>query len=305
MHPYIGSGPYCYSNSLSMLIGEPAPAIEVLTGSPFGMQLLGGRLPLFDPHGWDPDQGLDIAIDLLGWTCVRQSADTQDQALAQLREAVEAGPVFVGPVEMGLLVHQPGMGTPIEADHFVVVTAVAGEHIQFHDPHGFPYATLPIPAFLAAWRADTISYTEQRYSMRHGFRRVKSVGADAAMRASIPFAAAWLDRGESHAAADRLAEMISDGLDPAVHGHLTHFAIRVGARRLSDAATALTALGLGEAAALADHQAQLVGGLQYELTSGSPARAAATLRELGPTYATLATLLHAEPSLQVSAMLEA
>lgn len=45
--PYIGSGPYCYANALAMLLGPagPAPAvIEVLTGSPFGIQLLAGRL---------------------------------------------------------------------------------------------------------------------------------------------------------------------------------------------------------------------------------------------------------------------
>jgi hypothetical protein len=52
MHPYIGSGQYCYANSLAMMLGSEAPApsdIEVLTGSPFGFELLGGRLPLFGP----------------------------------------------------------------------------------------------------------------------------------------------------------------------------------------------------------------------------------------------------------------
>ena len=35
MHPYIGSGPYCYANSLAMALGPTAPSpsiIEVLTG---------------------------------------------------------------------------------------------------------------------------------------------------------------------------------------------------------------------------------------------------------------------------------
>jgi hypothetical protein len=34
---YIGSGPYCYANSLAMMLGSAAPepaVIEVLTGSP-------------------------------------------------------------------------------------------------------------------------------------------------------------------------------------------------------------------------------------------------------------------------------
>jgi hypothetical protein len=39
---YIGSGPYCYATSLAMMLGDAAPSpaeLEVLTGSPFGMQL--------------------------------------------------------------------------------------------------------------------------------------------------------------------------------------------------------------------------------------------------------------------------
>jgi hypothetical protein len=51
---YIGSGPYCYSNSLAMVLGAGAPspsAIEVLTGSPFGFHL-GDGLAWFDPLGW-------------------------------------------------------------------------------------------------------------------------------------------------------------------------------------------------------------------------------------------------------------
>lgn len=46
MHPYIGSGPYCYSNSLAMLLGADAPpvgVIETLTGAPFGAQVEGER----------------------------------------------------------------------------------------------------------------------------------------------------------------------------------------------------------------------------------------------------------------------
>ncbi|WP_153054565.1 hypothetical protein [Planomonospora sphaerica] len=66
---YVGFGPYCYANSLAMVLsGEvPPPAvIEVLTGSPYGMQLIGGRLPLFNSFGWDPVVGLDAAIGLVG-----------------------------------------------------------------------------------------------------------------------------------------------------------------------------------------------------------------------------------------------
>ena len=39
---HVGSGPYCYANSLAMIFGKRAPktsAIEVLTGVPFGALL--------------------------------------------------------------------------------------------------------------------------------------------------------------------------------------------------------------------------------------------------------------------------
>ncbi|KGM30186.1 hypothetical protein, partial [Inquilinus limosus] len=58
--PYIGSGPYCYANSFAMMFGGRAPStavIEFAAGGPFGMQLVGGTLPFFDPYGWTPEAG--------------------------------------------------------------------------------------------------------------------------------------------------------------------------------------------------------------------------------------------------------
>src|SRR5512147_1804159 len=99
MPAFSGSSPYCYSNSLAMVLGgdSPAPsAIEVLTGSPFGAQLVEGGLPHFDPLGWDPDLGLDQAIDVLGWTCRRTSGGDATEAIGRLRQAGKSGPVLVG-----------------------------------------------------------------------------------------------------------------------------------------------------------------------------------------------------------------
>jgi len=304
VHPYLGSGPYCYANSLAMVLGAAAPSpsvIEVLTGSPFGIELFAGRLPLFDPYGWDPDRGLDDAIALLGWTCQRQGADDEQQALALLRDAVKAGPVLAGPMEVGLLRHQPEMTGPIGSDHFVCVLEADEELILFHDPQGFPYATLPARDFLAAWRADTIPYEATPYTMRAGFRRVHDVTDEAALRAALPGAVAWL-RGRNDlavppgtaggaAAARRLADQVAGGLDADVYGHLVYFAIKVGARRLSDAAGALTSIGHDQAAAVATRQARLVGSLQYDIVAGADESAAETLRELAPTYDELADTL--------------
>ncbi|MFI5892793.1 hypothetical protein ACIA5D_22050 [Actinoplanes sp. NPDC051513] len=296
MHTYTGSGPYCYANSLSMILGPaapPPPVIEVLTGSPFGFELIGGRRPLFDPYGWDPDRGLDDAIGQLGFAFRRTGADDDEQALAMLRDAVRAGPALAGPLELGLLRHQPGMTGPIGADHFVVVLEADEATVLFHDPQGHPYATLPTPQFLAAWRADTIAYRSKPYSLRYGFEGpLYAIGARQALGSAIPRAIAWL-QGRTDLEvppgtlgnADgvlRLAEMVADG--SADNDFLANFAVQVGARRLADAATALDLLGLGRAAEVATRQARLVGSLQYAVVAGETGAACETLRRLAPTY---------------------
>ncbi|MGI8451886.1 MAG: hypothetical protein ACR2MP_32815 [Streptosporangiaceae bacterium] len=89
---YTGSGPYCYANSLAMMLGSAAPepaAIEVLTGSPFGAGLIGGVMPFFAPPGWNPGIGLDAAIDLLGWTCRHSGAGSDSDAAARTHNSLE------------------------------------------------------------------------------------------------------------------------------------------------------------------------------------------------------------------------
>ena len=183
---YIGSGPYCYANSLAMMLGSAAPepaVIEVLTGSPFGAELIGGVMPFFDPLGWDPGIGLDAAIDLLGWTCRRSAAGSDTDAAARLREASASRPLLAGPVEFGLLLHH----------------------------------------------AET-------------------------------------------------------GLEPWQHSHLGYFAIRVGTRRLADAATCLAFIGENKGAGIADEQARLVGAVQHPLVTGDRITVAWLLRRLAPMY---------------------
>jgi hypothetical protein len=65
---------------------------------------------------------------------------------------------------------------------------------------------------------------------------------------------------------------------------LIYFAIRVGARRLSDTADCLLLAGYTEAAGIAATQARLVGALQHPMVTRDFPSAAASLRELAPTY---------------------
>ena len=144
---YVGSGPYCYANSFAMLLGgqsRSTAVIEVTTGGPFGMQLIGGTLVFFDAYGWNPEMGFDQALSAIGWTSTVSRGGDADVALARLAAAARKGPVWVGPLEMGHLHHQPEMTGPIGADHFVVVIDVNDDRVLVHDPHGYPYAEVPI-----------------------------------------------------------------------------------------------------------------------------------------------------------------
>lgn len=303
--PYGGSGPYCYAHSLAMMLGADAPGIEVLetvTGSPFGMQLVGGSLPFFDAFGWDPDIGIGEALDVLGWSADTFSDEDSDAAFARLFEGLSDGPVMIGPVEMGHLRYQPGMTGPIGADHFLVVLAADSESVTVHDPQGYPYARLPRAEFAAAWRAETVAYGKP-HTMRTNFVRHTVVADEAAIVASLPRAIGRLG-GENEAglppgslgngdAALALAARIGSGCDPDLRGLLVHFGIRVGARRLADAATCLGRVGHDGAAAILTTQARLVGSLQYDLVTEDDARAANTLRALAPTYEELRRALTA------------
>ncbi|WP_230689982.1 hypothetical protein [Catellatospora paridis] len=292
----MGSGPYCYANSFAMLLGERSPStavIEVTTGGPFGMQLIGGTLVFFDAYGWDPEQGFDRALSAIGWTSTVSKGGDADAALARLTAAVRQGPVWVGPVEMGHLRHQPEMTGPIGADHFVVALDVDDERVLVHDPHGFPYAEVPVGDFMTAWRAETISYGEP-YTMRTDFVKVADVSDADAIRSTIPAAIDWLSmRADvpmppgslgNGAAAERVAELVEAGAGDGLREHLMYFAIRVGARRLSDTADCLRTAGYDKAAVIAAEQARLVGSLQHPVVTKDFPVAAAALRRLAPTY---------------------
>lgn len=303
--PYVGSGPYCYTNSFAMTFGKDAPSsavIEFATCSAFGMQLVGGALPFFDPYGWTPDAGFDAALDAMGWTSTVTSGGSADEAFDRLRMELVHGPVWVGPVEMGWLRYQPGMNGPIRADHYLVVLAIEGDRLRLHDPQGYPYATLPIVDFLEAWRAESIDYGLP-FTMRTSFRRIRVVHEEDVIRATLPAAVTWLSMrqqenlpdgtlGNGEAAA-ALASMIETACDENLRGHLIHFAVRVGARRLADAATCLARVGCRDAAQVLSEQAALVGSLQYPLSTGRDAEAATVLRRLAVTYQPLSAALQA------------
>ena len=298
MNGYVGSGPYCYANSLSMVVdgGWRPGLVETLTGSPFGFQMV-GPLPLFDPAGWDPDAGLNQALALLGWESDRETFPSADEALDRLATLCKDGPVFVGPLEMGLLLHQPGSDRPIGADHFVAVLDAGPDGVTMHDPQGHPYAWLPSDAFAAAWGSDTIEYGTGRFPLRTNFRRVAARDQEDAVRGLLPLAHQWARGdhapGEGSVEALRgLAHRAEVGLGIPALPVLQNFSLRLGARRRVDAARELAAWP--EIADVLDRQARALGQAQYAAVRGDSAVLAATFRQAADLHEDLVhALAHA------------
>jgi hypothetical protein len=295
VHAYVGSGPYCYSNTLSMVVGEGwrPGLVETLTGSPFGFQMV-GPLPLFDPAGWDPDTGLDQALDLLGWGSDRETLASADEALARLSTLCTQGPVFVGPMEMGLLRHQPGSDRPIGADHFVAVLDAGPEGVTMHDPQGHPYAWLPRADFVAAWGSDTLGYGSGRFPLRTNFRRVAARTPQDAVRDLLPLAHRWAHgdpaSGTGTVAALRdLASRAEAGLGAPALPVLQHFSLRLGARRRVDAALELA--DWPRLAGILDRQARALGRAQLAAVGGAGTTLATTFRRMADLQEELAHAL--------------
>ena len=67
--PYVGNGPYCYTNSFAMMLGKEAPStavIEFATSSPFGLHFINDNVVFFDPFGWTPIECFDAFLRVAG-----------------------------------------------------------------------------------------------------------------------------------------------------------------------------------------------------------------------------------------------
>jgi hypothetical protein len=277
---YTGNGAYCYANSLHMslcIVGMadlPEPGfLECLTAMPFGkMNIRGGEMPFFYPNGTqsDPDNGLTLALKMLGWESDEQFGGTDAEALERLRVAVKQAPVLVGALDMGLLKYNPEFESLGGADHFVLVLEVGAETVRIHDPAGYPYAYLPIPDFMEAWRAKAITYGRTPFMMRSGFRQVECFSRAEMITRALPHIRANVTAnpgGPIIFGGDEALRLLADDLraevSPNLRAHLIYFALPLATRRLNDAALFLSEAGLPDAASCALEQSRLFGEMLY------------------------------------------
>lgn len=295
--PYVGNSHYCYANATSMLlasVGERiSPAvIEVLTGLALGAAWVAGpELIFFNSSA--PDIGVSRALRLLGFAVdERASADDDLPPLHDLRAALAEGSAILGPVDMGMLVYQPGKGRPNGVDHFIVAYGVEDAEVLVHDPAGYPSVSLLDADLAVAWRAELVGYRRGAYRWWTAPRRIATPTADELFaRAMREFGQVYRDAAAhsarvtatGRAAIDRLAGMVRTGdLPPALEGHLRGFALPVGARRALDFSDFFRQRAPA-LAALKQEQARLFGRTQTRLTRQDWTGAADALIALADT----------------------
>lgn len=304
---YAGNSAYCYSHSLHMCLqhaGMPhlpqVSLVECMTGMPFGACFLKREAPLFfpSPASIDPHSGLTRALATLGWTCTVWQGDDADTALAALQEALRAGPVLLGPLDMGFLPYDPNHLHKRGGDHFLIALKLEADHVQVHDPQLYPCAVLPVTDLMRAWYATDLGYATRAYTLRAGFREQRRLSQEHMLNAT-PMTAQEVSRttptgpvAYGGAAAFTLAaEVLHHRPSRAFIELLTHFALPLGARRCLDAAGFLTVVGKTTAARLMVDKAEAFGQAQYYAVQKDWQRTTELLEHLAQVEAKMAQSL--------------
>jgi hypothetical protein len=297
MLPYIGSGDYCFSNSLHMsLLGSGASAetlpptgfLECLTTMPFGYTYLKDA-ELFFFSGPNPDLGLTRAIETLGWTCKLERGGDEEEALARLQAAVQHGPVLIGPLNMGYLTYNPTHTYLLGSDHYIVVLNMEEDHVLVHDPKGFPSVALPVENLLKAWRAEGMDlvYTDEPYTMRTAFRPGEARSRQQMVERTLPHISAnlrqelWQPGMPAGVTALRmLAQTFHTEVSEKLAVHIFYFALPLGLRHKVDAQLFLREGNQFEAADLIEEQSRLLGKAQYAGVQHSWAEVATLIEQV-------------------------
>jgi hypothetical protein len=263
---YHGSVPYCYANSVAMLLSAQGEQVypglvEVLTGVGLGaVQTPDGQTWLSTTPQEVP-AGVDRALELLGFAATTATGPEDADVLELLRADLVTGPVMLGPLDMGHLTYIPWHGVLAGSDHYLVAYAVDGGRAWLQDPAGFPCTALGREDLARAWRAERIGAPGGPFRRWLRPRRVAQPTPERLYGdAMASFRAAYRDRPPGGAAIRELAKHLAPGgVGEGERGLLTAFTFPLGARRALDYAAFFAGGGDGELAAAKQGQARLLG----------------------------------------------
>jgi hypothetical protein len=247
---YIGSGQYCYANSLAMALSEKgdnySPGyIECLTSGSISAFWEKDGLPFFSSYVNPPDVGLCVALKNLGYAYEHYYSDLKNppEPKKLLQRLLKHGPVIAGPVDLGKLYYEPNHEYLGGVDHYVLVYDQDDEFIYLHDPAGYPYINFPINDFVTAWEASTIDYRLGSFSAWGKIQREYQPSEKEIFEMTDLQIRNNLQREKtlnSHVitgpeAIRKLGETLrKNEITPELKAHLTFFSFQLGARRCSD-----------------------------------------------------------------------
>lgn len=284
MH-FHGNVPYCYSNSVAMLLSAEGEHVypghvEVLTGVGLGaVRVPEGQtfLSLIPPNA-----GIDTALELLGCSFSGRSGLDGSSVEETLRKELATGPIMIGPVDMGRLTYVPWHRQATGSDHYLVAYDIDDDGVFLHDPAGFPCARLGFDDLSRAWQGDTIGYPAPAYQRWAEIRRVRTPTERATYDAAMDHYARIYRAGPgSGDVVRRLADDVRPGrVDQATSGFLSSFTFPLGARRAVDYGAFFADGGDLALAAAKDAQARLLGSCVGMATRDDWAGVAAALDDL-------------------------
>ena len=298
--PFYGNGPYCYSNSTSMLLasaGEDIPPaeIEVYTGVGLGAFWIPSEKSLFFSNLSNaPDRGITRALSILGFEFKEFATDKPgsppyDKLLSDLKSS----PAILGPLDMGYLLHNPLHKRMMGADHYVLAYCADPDGLTIHDPEGFPSVHVTSEQFEPAWRAEKIGYRRGYYRYWTSPRRVRRPDNDqlysAALKsfkeiysegANLSPKMDWPIEGEAILTLARRVK--NEKISPGERGFMVFFAFKLGARRALGFANFFATRNL-RLAELKQRQAELFGRSQVQAVDRKWSRLADSLNQLAET----------------------
>lgn len=157
--PFVGRISYCLMRSFKMVLDARGDRydlafLECASSEPFGFIYVRGADGGIAVNGIPYHIAGERVLKLLGYAYELYADAPEEAALAWLREHVAREPVVAGMLDAGFLSYDPNHAHLRGADHAVVVLEVGDRDVIVHDPNGFVATPLPLPDFLAAWRAD-------------------------------------------------------------------------------------------------------------------------------------------------------
>lgn len=295
---YFGNAKYCYANSVAMLLASISEhispsLIEVLTGVGLGAFLKNDGLLFFSNLTGKPDIGISKAMEILGFKFMEKFSESSEaNPFSALEYDLRNSTAVLGPLDMSYLVYIPGhqymRGSAI--DHFVLAYAIDRDKLYLHDPGGYPSVSITRPEMLLAWKAENIHYRRDYYRYWTSPKRITSPSDGEIYQQALHWfksvyeysyiTSTKEDTAIGSTAIRRVADRIeAEALQQEEYGHLSRFALQLGAKRALDFASFFNPQ-YSTLANLKYHQSQVFGEAHSSLVGKNWNRTSVLFRQL-------------------------